>query len=480
MTDTPGEGRWQRAQNRAGELLRASTEKVGAIGAHARPHLGGGREFALRQARAFQRRARAVWLPEEPETILSRSSLFEPLPASGPAPELRSLAWRGDALLGLSAVGALALEDEIVGITRSLFHDGIRHQDLSQRLFGADFDAIHGFMDTVPGSTVRGGGILHRLQHGHDLGAARQIHEEHGIPGLLVWVQHMAQDATTPTGVPIPVGGVPLSEWLVEEGLATPGKAALLVSFNIAELAAAVLAGTFMLRLTVLLTEVQKRRRVRRRVERARDAWEAGDLDAVIAHYREARSLAAQREPGLDLALGWAYAAAGRPTVEAFLAFRSAAEGLASHDHTLDLDGLVLSLRGTAYLLALSHAVQVLELDDLRGAWRSELVRMAQGGIASFESLAIAQDEQLAVGFGERRLQFRPRPLSAAANYYLAARIAAGASFLRITGELERLRARAVQLLGRAEKVHSGQPSIAAVRERWSAELAPVRLVVAS
>lgn len=479
MVESPGEGRWHRAQARVSAFLRASSERVGAIGAHTRPLLEDRWELTLRQARELQRRARALWQPEDPETILSRSGIFDPSPASGPTPELRSLAWRGDALLGLSAVGVLALEDEIVDVTRNLFHDGIRHQDLSQRLFGADFDAIHGFMDTVPGSAVRGGGILHRLQHGHDLGAARQIHEEHGLAGLLVWVQHMAQDATTPTGVPIPVGGLPLSEWLVEQGLATPGKAALLLSFNIAELAATVLAGTFMLRLASLLVEIQKRRRIRRRVVRARDAWEAGDLDAVVAHYREARSLAGHREPGLDLALGWAYAAAGRPMAEAFLAFRSAAEGLASHDHTLDLDGLVLSLRGTAYLLALSHAVQVLELDDLRGAWRGELARMAQGGIASFESLAIAQDEQLAVGVGERRIQFRPRPLSAAANYYLAARIAAGAPFLRTAGELERLRDRAVQILGRAENVHSGLPSIAAVRDRWSAELAPVRIAVA-
>lgn len=103
---------------------------------------------------------------EDPETILSQSSLFETFTRSGPEPELQSLAWRGDALLGLSAIGAVAFEDEIVDVTRNLFHDGLRHQDFSHRLFGADFDAIHGFMDTVPSSGVRGGGILHRLQHG--------------------------------------------------------------------------------------------------------------------------------------------------------------------------------------------------------------------------------------------------------------------------------------------------------------------------
>lgn len=133
--------------------------------------------------------------------------------------------------------------------------------------------------------------------------------------------------------------------------------------------------------------------------------------------------------------------------------------------------------QSTAYLLALSRAGQLIELDDLRTGWRGELTRMIRGGIASFESLAIAQDERLAIGIGPRRVQFRPRPLSAAANYYLAARISAAAPFLRTTGETERLGGRATEMLARAAEVHSDMPTIMAIRERWTAELTQVRIV---
>lgn len=382
----------------------------------------------------------------------------------------------GTRFLGLSAIGAVTLEDELARVTRQIFHDDIPHQELSWRLFGTEADAIHGYMDTVPGSGYRGGGILHRLQHGHDLEAAQQVYGDHGLPGVLVWTQHMVQDSTTPTGVPLPVGAAPLADWLVEQGVASPGHAALLVSFNVAELAAGFLTGAFVFRLASLLPKIQRRRKIRRRLERAAGAWEGGDLDAVVAHYQEARSLSDHSEPTVDLALGWAYAATDRPMAESFLAFRSAAEGLAADDHAIEVDGVTVSLRGTAYLLALSQATQLLEFEDMKGAWRGELTRMAKGAIASFESLAIAQDERFTAEIRDQTIRVLTRPLSAAANYYLAARTAASFPFLDVVGEVGRLRSRAVALLGRAESDHPQLDSTSPVRARWSAELEPLRL----
>ncbi len=57
-----------------------------------------------------------------------------------------------------------------------------------------------------------------------------------------------------------------------------------------------------------------------------------------------------------------------------------------------------MSLRGTAYMLALTQASQVLEMDDLKGAWRGELDRMARGGVAAVEAQAIACYEGLIPG----------------------------------------------------------------------------------
>ncbi|HEX8433423.1 MAG TPA: hypothetical protein VF625_19185 [Longimicrobium sp.] len=425
-------------------------------------------------------RAQRAWMPDDPVVILG-SATFAPFPAGGPPAEMLSIAWQSDALVALSALGVTQWEREIVTVTRSVFHDNLRHQELSRRLFGSDFDAIHRWIDTVPGSGIRGGGIVHRLQHGHDLAAVRQLYDQHGLPGVLVWMQHVAQDVCTPTGIPIPLGGPHIASWLVDSGFTTPGKAALMLSFNAAQLASTVLGGAFALRLATLAAEFRRQRQVARRCAAARDAWARGDLDAVVAHYSEARSLS-NDDPTILMSLGWAYAQMGRPAVEAFLAFRAAAHALAKGDRTTEVDGAALSLRGLAYMLALSHAVQVLEETELRGAWRAELDRMLRGAIAAFERTALAQTNGPAVRVRDHELAlYRQRPLSAAANYYLAARLARSAPFLPSSAEAARLSGCAMEMLEGAARAHSGgADDVRRSADRWRLELAGTGLSVGS
>lgn len=383
-----------------------------------------------------------------------------------------SIAWQADALLAISALGVTVCEREIIAVTRSIFHDDLSHQELSRRLFGADYDAIHRWMDTVPGTGIRGGGIVHRLQHGHDLAAVQQLYDQHGIPGVLVWMQHLAQDVATPTGIPIPIGGPQLGAWLVDAGFASRGKAALWLSFNAAHLARGVLGGAFALRLAEVAAELRRQREVSRRCADARAAWARGDLDAVISHYSEARSLT-NGEPSILMALGWAYAQTGRPRAESFLAFRAAAMGLARQDRAVEIGGTTVSLRGLAYVLALSHGVQVLEESDKAGAWRTELDRMLRGAITAFETMALAQADGPAVRWGEREFAlYRARPFSAAANYYLAARLAWSAPFLPAAAEASRLSARALEMQSRAARAHpEAAGDLEAARVRWALEL---------
>lgn len=287
----------------------------------------------------------------------------------------------------------------------------------------------------------------------------------------------MAQDVMTPTGVPIPVGGAGLGAWLVEEGYTTSGKAAPALSFNVAELAASVLAGAFALRLASLVVDIQKQRRIRQRCEAAREAWGVGDLDGVVDNYSEARSLSGD-DPAITLALGRAYAQMERPTAESFLAFRSAALGLASEDRTLNLHGAAVSLRGIAYLLALSQATEILDQDHLRSAWRSELDLILRGAITSFEATAVAQSDRSTIRVGKREiLAWRPRPLSAAMDYYLATRVALAAPFLPASTEGPRLAERASAMLERAANLYPEvSPRIGSTRARWGLELAPASL----
>ncbi|HEX8390848.1 MAG TPA: hypothetical protein VF665_00720, partial [Longimicrobium sp.] len=221
-----------------------------------------------------------------------------------------------------------------------------------------------------------------------------------------------------------------------------------------------------------LAAEARRKWQIARRCAAAREAWSRGDLDAVLAHYGEARSLS-DDDPTILMALGWAYAQMGRPAAESFLAFRAAALALAKEDRTVVVDGATLSLRGLAYTLALSQSVQVLEEADLRGAWRAELDRMLRGAITAFERTALAQADGPAVRVGEREMAlYRARPLSAAANYYLAARLALSAPFLPTTAEAPRLSARAMEMQSRAALLHpSARERVFSTRERWSVEL---------
>lgn len=420
-------------------------------------------------------RLQDVWEPEDPGEILASSPLFRPLHVDvlPSDPRMLSVQWRSDVLLGLSAAGVLSLEDEIIGLTRRLFHDDLPTRQLSERLFDRDLSSLHAWIDTVPGAAGPGGGVTHRVAHGHDLEAAAAVYEEYGLVGVLAWTQHMAQDAFTPTGVPLPVGAKNVAGWLVDEGHASPGHAALLVSFNAAELAASFLAGVFVLRLAMMLRQIQRRRKVRRRCAAAADARERGDVDAVIANYSEALALS-DGDPTISLALGWAYRQIGRPAADSFLAFRRAATALATRDRLLEMRGVTFSLRGLAYLLALVEAQQLLEREDLRGAWRNELERVVSGALSSFEVAAISQIERPALRIGEREVAWRPRPLSAAANYYLAARTAASVPFVVSSGEVTRLIERATSVLRASAPKLAGEhrETLRAIERRWILELA--------
>lgn len=433
-----------------------------------------GTESAQSLAREAGARIQAIWAPEDSARILEESQLFEPLPGSvgRVSPELLSLEWRNEALLALTAAGVLTLEDEIIYRTDRLFHAGLPTPELSERIFRQKYSELHRWIDTVPGSATAGGGITHRVKHGHDLEAAAAIYEKHGLEGVLVWTQHVGQDVFSSTGIPVPAGGRKVAGFLVDKGYASPGNAALLVSFNAAELAAAFLAGTFAVRLATLLMEMKRRRQVKKRCAAAFRAWQRDDLDAVIDHYSEARSLS--NDPALSLALGWVYRETDRPAAESFLEFRRAALELASEDRMIDLNGVTVSLRGLAYLLALIEAPQVLQRSDLAGAWRGELDRMVRGAVASFEVAALSQAQRPSLEIRQQSYEWRPRPLSAAANYYLAARSVAAVPFEGKAGGIRRLRANSLEILRQVEE-NSGEADktrIVAVATRWETVLA--------
>src|SRR5690349_941269 len=94
------------------DLSRHATGLARLVTGHAARAAGAGREL-LGEAGA---RARGMLAVEDPDVIVASPS-FRPFPHGGPAPELLSVAWQSDALVGLSAVGVVAWEREIVTVT---------------------------------------------------------------------------------------------------------------------------------------------------------------------------------------------------------------------------------------------------------------------------------------------------------------------------------------------------------------------------
>jgi len=99
-----------------------------------------------------------IWKPERPDTILESSTIFQPLPEGRFDAEAVNLLWRAEAFMALSALGLQFFEDHIIGYTRERFHNKPGHRTVSKMLFGSDWDEIHRYMDTVPGSGIQGGG----------------------------------------------------------------------------------------------------------------------------------------------------------------------------------------------------------------------------------------------------------------------------------------------------------------------------------
>ncbi len=476
-----------RLRGRVGSLVRHGATETKALSDSAMRELDRGVQLGKETIRrgadeAWQlatvggQRLQAIWAPEDIDEVLGDSTLFGVLEAGADAPGTQrlSIPWRNDVLLGLSVAGLLSLEEEIIGTTNSLFHEGVGHQALSERLFGYDYDSLHKWIDTVPGSSVAGG-YGHRVHHGHTIEVIPEIYRNEGLEGVLVWAQHVGQDVFSNHGVPA-LKGDELAGWIEAQGLAKRGEALMLVSFNAVELAAMFLSFAFALRLAGWIGELQRRRKVKKRCKAADRAREAGDLDGVIANYAKALALSGN-DSMIAMALGWTYMQLDRPAAESFLYFRRAAEDLAIEDRLVELQGVTVSLRGIAYLLSLVGAQQVLG-DEARGVgWREELERMVRGAVSSFELAAISQLDRPSVSFGDREFSWRPRPLSGAANYYLAARTVAAAPFTEAYHQLSRLQDSATEALENAAARVEGDDQrrqVESVADRWACELAIV------
>jgi len=126
-------------------------------------------------------------------------------------------------------------EDAIISITRGVDSPGT--------------NLVDAWMDQVPGAAIMGG-FGHRFVHGHHLIDAVDVYQQYGLEGVWDFAHHMGRDLCTPHGLPIPGGGLVFDTLSTIPGLdINLGTAVEWLSFNVADLLSASLAGLSLVRL---------------------------------------------------------------------------------------------------------------------------------------------------------------------------------------------------------------------------------------
>jgi hypothetical protein len=324
------------------------------------------------------------------------------------------------AALGGVGSGVLAFDEVLSRVTRRVFDQhrlvgGWAAGEIAAFVGTAKADAVNAFMDTVPGATVRGGGWIHRIQHGHDMAAVVQVTHEYGTGGAVQALYHiLGRDFFTPAGIPIlPAGSNESYKFLTNLGLGRQAAAALL-SVNFVEALGGVMSALAVIRLWRLARSLHDDLTLRDLVERAAGAAEESDFITATALLHEALSLRA-RDGTLALALGTVNLRADN-RLNAHLAFRDATAWMAVEEPVLELGGAGISLRGMAAGMALATSDALVRSEHYSSHWMDYVRELTRTGVTAFESVAKRLVDRKLIRHIPRTSIFPPRLLSAALN----------------------------------------------------------------
>jgi len=134
-------------------------------------------------------------------------------------------------ILTAAAMGLLKNERDLLRMTRKMDSNRAIFQKVL-KLFckESEIKKISQWMDKIPYRRCIGGGVTHRVKHGHDIGALIKLIKRHNFKGAAVWFNHVGlQDFWTPAGVPyLPIGNKTIYGWLQKLGLGKKTAANLL------------------------------------------------------------------------------------------------------------------------------------------------------------------------------------------------------------------------------------------------------------
>lgn len=144
------------------------------------------------------------------------------------------------AILAAAGTGVLFNEDNLIQLTSWMDSKNSIFEKILELFFDrADIEQVSKWIDTIPGANFVGGGVTHRITHGHDINALVDLFQSHDLAGVFEWFNHIVlQDFWTSAGIPfLPFGNNSAFEWLKSLGFG-PEVAADLLSVNSAEVIA--------------------------------------------------------------------------------------------------------------------------------------------------------------------------------------------------------------------------------------------------
>ena len=360
--------------------------------------------------------------------------------------------WVTTLLWSAAAGSAVSLQGPIAKVAGELAHYGPGH-------VGA-WDAVNKFMDTVVGSG-------HRLKFGHSIEYLPQIIEKFGITGVPAYFMHLAQDFSTPHGIPIVPDAWEVKSWLQLKGLTAPAAAGA-VSVSFASMLGAIALVALAHNLWKFSDAAVKSLKARKHLKLATDA--AGNEDYLTAETYLKRALEVKRNPAIMMALGQVYMRTEPKRLSAHNLFREALGPDLRPDSTVTYGGARLSIRGQAGIYALATAEVLARIH--RDQWNDHVQDLVRTTVHSFESTAA----RLAKPNIIRDALVPPAHLSAGINYYLAAK---AASYYPLAENRQEVVTRNVEsalksvgVMAQYDEDSLRQPADA-IKQLWARELLP-------
>jgi len=202
------------------------------------------------------------------------------------------------AILATAGMGILANETKLAQLSRSIMDsDASIFQQILNFFFNPqEIKQISKWMDTVPGKSFAGGGVTHRIMHGHDVSALIELIQNHNLAGVAEWFNHVAlRDFWTPAGVPyLPFGSNTVYEWLCSIGV-SKSTAASLLSVNFWNVMGLIMIYHSSMAFYGLIKEKINTKKVKKLWDRAREFEELEDFDAANQCYDQVLSYVSDR-----------------------------------------------------------------------------------------------------------------------------------------------------------------------------------------